>query len=361
MPVVASESAAGQAAAAERTGIRQPGTSWDIVQWALQNQVAAQVTLDAKKNAEQVLLTHVADAEKKSREAAANHEEAKKSAADPTVVTGLAGAAEAASAQFEAANAAHKQAVKEREEAESALMRWTEVVGEEHNHAAMLERRESSGRKWVQGVISSVVLASLIFVWYTSRGQIQDVEFARGMISLLFGVGTIVIALILTLAAIFQDDVPAEDRFKSGKEILTILIGVFGTIIGFYFGSLNSQGAKSPDEAAILSVGGSVRADTVFLDGTNVSDSDLAHLVGLPNVQRAYLDNTNITKAGLDQLVKLEHLQFLSLTKTKQLKTEDIDAFEKIMKAKSPDFTLIRSSSSPGAGATPKSPGTTVK
>ncbi len=90
----------------------------------------------------------------------------------------------------------------------------------------------------------------MIFVYISASGDaskdggqrgIASIDFARGMITLLFSVGTIVIALILTLAALFQTDEYAKERFTRAKEILNLLIGVFGTIVGFYFGSQTQQ------------------------------------------------------------------------------------------------------------------------
>jgi hypothetical protein len=103
-----------------------------------------------------------------------------------------------------------------------------------------------SGDRWPQVLTSLVVLASLWFVWATMSDQIGKTEFARGMITLLFGVGTIIIALILTLTAILQAGLTAEDRFKYGIQILTVLMGVFGTILGFYFGAANRPEGTQP-------------------------------------------------------------------------------------------------------------------
>lgn len=67
---------------------------------------------------------------------------------------------------------------------------------------------------------------------------LQRDEFARGLITFLIAVATVAIAIILALSTITTGgDEDAKERFARGKEILTILIGVLGTIVGFYFGS----------------------------------------------------------------------------------------------------------------------------
>jgi hypothetical protein len=68
--------------------------------------------------------------------------------------------------------------------------------------------------------------------------KMGQVEFARGLITYLFAVVTIGTAVVLVVSALTTEETPAhERRFERGKEILALLLGVFGTIVGFYFGS----------------------------------------------------------------------------------------------------------------------------
>jgi hypothetical protein len=68
--------------------------------------------------------------------------------------------------------------------------------------------------------------------------------FARGLITTLFAVITVTMALILILSAMFSSATDFEKRFVMGKEILTIFIGILGTIVGFYFGSAPIDNGK---------------------------------------------------------------------------------------------------------------------
>lgn len=62
--------------------------------------------------------------------------------------------------------------------------------------------------------------------------------FARGLITYLFAVVTIGTAVVLVVSALTSDiDEKSKERFSRGKEVLSLLLGVFGTIVGFYFGS----------------------------------------------------------------------------------------------------------------------------
>lgn len=101
------------------------------------------------------------------------------------------------------------------------------------------------------GIVSIAVIMAMLFIYIFAKatpGQagIDNVDYARGMITLLFTVGTVIIALLLTLSAIFLTGSDAKERFDRGKEVLSLLIGIFGTIIGFYFGSASQSQQASP-------------------------------------------------------------------------------------------------------------------
>lgn len=97
-----------------------------------------------------------------------------------------------------------------------------------------------------------VLIGSSIFfdfgendVLYRMAGR----DYARGLITFLFAVVTIGTAVVLVVAALI-DDGEAEElnrRLQRGKDILGLLLGVFGTIVGFYFGTeLSTQSAARP-------------------------------------------------------------------------------------------------------------------
>ena len=69
-------------------------------------------------------------------------------------------------------------------------------------------------------------------------GDMSKTEFARGLITYLFAVVTIGTAVVLVVSALTSgSDEQHKEQFQRGKEILSLLLGVFGTIVGFYFGS----------------------------------------------------------------------------------------------------------------------------
>lgn len=72
--------------------------------------------------------------------------------------------------------------------------------------------------------------------------ELSDADLARGVITFIFAVGTIGIALLLSVGALVGK---TGDEFTKGKEVLAVLIGVFGTILGFYFGTSKAPSATS--------------------------------------------------------------------------------------------------------------------
>ena len=57
--------------------------------------------------------------------------------------------------------------------------------------------------------------------------------------------------MILALSAISKDG--DDEKFRRGKDILTILVGILGTIIGYYFGA-ESRSVNSPETSANVQV-----------------------------------------------------------------------------------------------------------
>jgi hypothetical protein len=66
--------------------------------------------------------------------------------------------------------------------------------------------------------------------------NLARVDFARGLITYLFAVGTIGVIIIVIIATLLGSASP-DDKIKRAKDVLSILIGIFGTIVGYYFGS----------------------------------------------------------------------------------------------------------------------------
>lgn len=103
-------------------------------------------------------------------------------------------------------------------------------------------------------IVFSVILLIGAAVVGLDKGVLAGMsksEYARGLITYLFALVTIVIAVALVLSALTATEIKFEERFKNAKEILALLLGIFGTIMGFYFASETSR--RSGDEPLSLS------------------------------------------------------------------------------------------------------------
>ena len=71
-------------------------------------------------------------------------------------------------------------------------------------------------------------------------GRLSDPSFARGLITFLISVATIGLAFVL----VYQASSSSDDSFRRAREVFAGLMGILGTIVGFYFGSADKTSAK---------------------------------------------------------------------------------------------------------------------
>lgn len=90
-------------------------------------------------------------------------------------------------------------------------------------------------------MVVSVIGLIAAAVFGIDQGVLRNMaspEYARGLITFLFAVVTLGTALVLVVSALIgSDNITSEKQFQHGKEVLSLLLGVFGTVVGFYFGS----------------------------------------------------------------------------------------------------------------------------
>ena len=106
-------------------------------------------------------------------------------------------------------------------------------------------------------VAVSILISVFVFVLISAASptggllaRMAQPTFARGLITYFFAVvtiGTAVVLLIAGLTHAFSED--GKARFDRGKDILSLLLGVFGTIVGFYFGSEAANQATTKEFA----------------------------------------------------------------------------------------------------------------
>jgi hypothetical protein len=93
------------------------------------------------------------------------------------------------------------------------------------------------------GLLAIAVLGFLIYGIISDRllSSLSTIATSRGLITFLITVVTVTIALVLILSSIVSDSADRARRFQQGKDILVALIGVLGTIVGFYFGQSDDK------------------------------------------------------------------------------------------------------------------------
>lgn len=76
--------------------------------------------------------------------------------------------------------------------------------------------------------------------------DLSNKEAARGMITFVVSVVTVAIGLFLVVGAAFMSgSKDLEKRFAFGKDVFTVLIGVLGTVMGFYYGQTATGAAAN--------------------------------------------------------------------------------------------------------------------
>jgi len=201
----------------------------------------------------------------------------------------------------------------------------------------------------ITGTFGAVlIIGGLSFgiIWSVLReNKVMGNEFSRGLITVTFTFGTMLTAFVLVLTALFgnaagPNQAVLKARFDMGKEVLGLLIGIFGTILGFYFGASTEDVGRRRVVSAIEMLGGEVDGATVYLNRPNVGDSNLADLRRLPKIERLRLDHSGVTDAGLVYLYDLKDLKELSLTGTKVHK-EAVQALVDALKSDSTTLKVI--------------------
>jgi hypothetical protein len=110
----------------------------------------------------------------------------------------------------------------------------------------------------LSGVIIAIGLVWGIFISGTFLSLMAQPDHARGLITFLFSFATIAVVVLVAIAVFWMAPSEVEVRFRNAKDLITILVGVLGTVLGFYFGTASTSGP--PLSVAALTVPSSVPA-----------------------------------------------------------------------------------------------------
>jgi hypothetical protein len=107
------------------------------------------------------------------------------------------------------------------------------------------------------GAIVALILVVGIFSrQYSFIELIAKADQARGLITFLFSFTTIAIFILIAITTFWMKSTEVEARFNKAKDLLTLMIGIFGTILGFYYGSLaNTPSASIGGELSLTNFG----------------------------------------------------------------------------------------------------------
>jgi hypothetical protein len=129
---------------------------------------------------------------------------------------------------------------------------------------------KTPSQTWVQFLLSNIgliclVLFGVIVAWILGSGifsnessfigLIAKADQARGLITFLFSVTTIALFILTAITTFWMNADDVEARFGKAKDLLALMIGVFGTILGFYYGSLSSQSVTNPTALSLTNFG----------------------------------------------------------------------------------------------------------
>ena len=114
---------------------------------------------------------------------------------------------------------------------------------------------------WILPLVVSIaalfLVGLLFYVFFIDTKllkELADPAIARGLITFLFAIGTIVLATIITLGVLLGKAAHLKERFDRGKEILGLLLGILGTIIGYYFGITETNKQTEEDSSEQSSI-----------------------------------------------------------------------------------------------------------
>jgi hypothetical protein len=130
-----------------------------------------------------------------------------------------------------------------------ALNRYFEIWSSENRtvpNAPIKQQLVGFLEQNVGGIVLSIffLILFMVLIWglFNTRffTSIAGIEQARGLITFLFAFSTMGIIVLIAVAIFWLDQEELNERFSRAKDLLTIIIGILGTILGFYFGSLTA-------------------------------------------------------------------------------------------------------------------------
>jgi hypothetical protein len=83
-------------------------------------------------------------------------------------------------------------------------------------------------------VVFGIIILIAVYKGAPVLDKLSEPNFARGLITFIICLATIGLAFMLVCYAFSES---SDERFKRAREVFAGLLGILGTIVGFYFGS----------------------------------------------------------------------------------------------------------------------------
>ncbi|MEM9222057.1 MAG: hypothetical protein AAGB11_06595 [Pseudomonadota bacterium] len=155
-------------------------------------------------------------------------------------------------------------------------------------------------------LIVIVVLGVMLFFLHDNGNitELGDPKIARGLITFVITVGTMGIAFTLIGGVFISSKDSVRERSEAGAQVLTALIAVLGTIVGFYYGSTLDGGAAPAIARQVVSPpelveGGTFDVGAVVTGGVAPYAYTITGTVGAGDAQETLISVTGTSATGV--------------------------------------------------------------
>ncbi|MEA2883014.1 MAG: hypothetical protein QOH32_2270 [Bradyrhizobium sp.] len=139
--------------------------------------------------------------------------------------------------------------------------------------------------------------------------SLAQVDQARGLITFLVAICAVAVILLTAINIFWGNNAAFNERVTAAKELVTLVVGVLGTILGFYFGSATSDRVlqvnfEKPGSYSVVAGGSTVPVTATAKNGAAPFNFDLLVLDAQGNLISKNADNKQADKAFITQEIK---------------------------------------------------------
>jgi hypothetical protein len=97
-------------------------------------------------------------------------------------------------------------------------------------------------------LVFAIIFGSAVLYGIFKEGfvdNLSDIAYARGLITFLVAMCSISVIMLVVCSTYWMSQQDLEQRYGRAKDLMTLVIGILGTILGFYYGSSESGSAAT--------------------------------------------------------------------------------------------------------------------